>query len=304
MAKWTAADIPDQHGRTAIVTGTGGLGFETALALARAGCDVTLAGRSAEKGASAVSQIKQAVAGANIRFGMLDLADLSSVASFARQMEEEKGSLDLLVNNAGVMLPPERQETKDGFELQLGTNYLGHFALTARLKPLLSKGRDARVVMLSSLAANRGRIHFDDINAEASYRPMGGYSQSKLACLMFGLELDSRSRAAGWGFSAMAAHPGIARTDLVHNTMGARSAAGLARTFLWFLLQPVALGALPQLYAATAIEAEPGGYYGPDRLFETRGHPHPAHIPPQALDPDARRRLWEISERMTGLSFA
>ncbi|TWB62279.1 SDR family oxidoreductase [Nitrospirillum viridazoti] len=303
MAKWNATDIPDQHGRTAVVTGTGGLGLETALALARAGCDVTIAGRNLQKGADAVSHIQRAVPGATVRFGKLDLADLSSVASFARQMENEKQSLDLLVNNAGVMLPPKRQVTRDGFELQFGTNYLGHFALTARLKSLLSNGRDARVVTLSSLAANGGHIDFDDINAEKSYRPLAGYSQSKLACLMFALELDSRSRAAGWGFSSMAAHPGIARTDLVHNTLGRRSIEGLARTLFWFLLQPVSQGALPQLYAATSSHAEAGGYYGPDRLRETRGHPHPARIPPQALDPVARRRLWEISERMTEVAF-
>ncbi|WP_430682292.1 SDR family oxidoreductase [Mesorhizobium australafricanum] len=303
MAKWNAGDIPDQHGRTAIVTGTGGLGLETALALARAGCDVTIAGRDPQKGGDAVSRIKQAVRGATVRFGKLDLADLSSVASFAKHMENERQSLDLLVNNAGVMLPPQRQETRDGFELQFGTNYFGHFALTARLKSLLSKGKDARVVTLSSLAANGGQIYFDDINLEKNYRPMAGYSQSKLACLMFALELDSRSRAAGWGFSGMAAHPGVSRTDLVHNTLGRRSVAGLARSLLWFLLQPASQGALPSLYAATSVQAEGGGYYGPDRFRETRGHPHPARIPPQALDPVVRRRLWEISERMTEVAL-
>lgn len=303
MTNWTAADIPDLRGRTAVVTGTGGLGLETALALAKAGCDVTIAGRNPEKGVEAVSHIKHAVPGAIVGFGKLDLANLSSVTSFAQQMENGKQSLDLLVNNAGVMLTPKRQETKDRFELQLGTNYLGHFALTARLKPLLSKGKDARVVALSSLAANGGRIDFDDINAEKSYRPLAGYSQSKLACLMFALELDSRSRAGGWRFSGMAAHPGVARTELVHNTLGRRSWEGLARTFLGFLLQPASQGALPSLYAATSAHAVGGGYYGPDRLRETRGHPHPARIPAQALDPVARQRLWEISERMTGAAF-
>jgi len=264
---------------------------------------VTIAGRDPQKGSDAVYRIKQAVRDATVRFGKLDLADLSSIASFAKQMEDERQSLDLLVNNAGVMLTPKRQETRDGFELQLGTNYLGHFALTARLRSLLAKSRSARVVMLSSLAANRGRIDFNDINLEKNYRPLTGYSQSKLACLMFALELDSRSRAAGWGFSGMAAHPGVSRTDLVHNGLGRRSVAGLARSLLWFLLQPASQGALPPLYAATSIHAEGGGYYGPDRFRETRGHPHPARIPPQALDSVARRRLWEISERMTGLTL-
>lgn len=303
MTKWTAADIPDLHGRTAVVTGTGGLGLETALALARVGCDVTIAGRNPEKGSEAVSHIQGAVPGAIVRFARLDLASLSSVASFAKQLENETQSLDLLINNAGVMLTPQRRVTSDGFELQLGTNYIGHFALTAHLKSLLSKGKDARVLALSSLAANSGRIEFDDINSEKSYRPLAGYSQSKLACLMFALELDRRSRAAGWNFSGMAAHPGVARTDLVHNTLGRRSWEGLARTFLWFLLQPASQGALPSLYAATADNAVGGGYYGPDRLFETRGHPKTARIPAQALDPIARTKLWEISERMTGITF-
>lgn len=154
MTKWTVGDIPHLHGRTAVVTGTGGLGLETALELARAGCEVTIAGRNPGKGVEAVAHIKDAVPGAAIRFGKLDLTNLSSVATFAQQMENEIGSLDILINNAGVMLTPKRQVTSDGFELQLGTNYLGHFALTARLKPLLSKGKDARVVSLSSLAAN------------------------------------------------------------------------------------------------------------------------------------------------------
>ncbi len=176
--------------------------------------------------------------------------------------------------------------------------------MTARLKGLLSKGRDARVVTLSSLAANGGQIDFDDINLAKTYRPMAGYSQSKLACLMFALELDRRSRAGGWGFSGLAAHPGISRTDLIHNTLGPRSVEGVARTFLWFLFQPAAQGALPSLYAATSAEAEGGGYYGPDRLFETRGHPRPARLSAQALDLEARQRLWAISEVMTDVTLS
>jgi len=301
MAKWNEADIPDQRGRSAVVTGTGGLGLETALSLARAGCDVTIAGRNPQKGADAVLRVQRAVPYAAVRFEKLDLADLPSVASFARQMENEREGLDLLVNNAGIMVPPKRQETRDGFELQFGTNYLGHFALTAHLMPLLSKGSGARVVTVSSVAARGGKIDFDDINSEKKYRAMAAYSQSKLACLMFALELQDRSRAAGWGVSSIAAHPGVSRTDLLHNAPGRNSLQGLARTFLWFLFQPVAQGALPQLFAATSKEAAAGGYYGPDRLGETRGHPQPACVPPQALDHVARKRLWEFSQRMIGL---
>jgi NAD(P)-dependent dehydrogenase (short-subunit alcohol dehydrogenase family) len=301
MAKWHETDIPNQRGRSAVVTGTGGLGLETALSLARAGCDVTIAGRNPEKGADAVSRVKHAAPQAIVRFEKLDLADLSSVVSFARRMEKDRESLDVLVNNAGIMVPPKRQVTRDGFELQFGTNYLGHFALTAHLMPLLSRGTDARVVTVSSVAARAGKINFDDINSERHYRPMEAYSQSKLACLMFALELQARSQAAGWGVSSIAAHPGVSRTDLLHNAPGRNSLQGLARTFLWFLFQPVTQGALPQLFAATSEEAKPGGYYGPDRLGETRGHPQPARIPPQALDKAAGKQLWEISQRMTEL---
>lgn len=303
MSKWNTSDIPDQHGRAAVVTGTSGLGLDTAVALAQAGCDVTIAGRNPKKGADALRTVQNIVPSATIRFVELDLADLSSVASFAERMKHERNSLDLLVNNAGVMVPPKRQQTKDGFELQIGTNYLGHFALTAHLKPLLMKGNDPRVVSLSSLAANGGRIDFDDINAESIYQPLREYRQSKLACLMFALELDRRSNAAGWGISSLAAHPGIARTGLVHNTLGRRSVAGLARTLLWFLLQPSSQGALSQLYAATSSHAKGGGYYGPDRLFETRGHPRPARVPRQAQDEAMRHALWTLSERMTGVSL-
>lgn len=183
--KWTAANIPAQNGRLAVVTGVGGLGFQDALALARAGAQVVLAGRDARKGADAVAQIQAQVPSASIRFEPLDLANLKSIADFADRLRAGADGLDLLVNNAGVMNPPERRETADGFELQLGTNYLGHFALTARLLPLLRRGRDARVVTLSSIAANRGAIDFDDLNATSRYDAMQVYSQSKLACLMF-----------------------------------------------------------------------------------------------------------------------
>jgi NAD(P)-dependent dehydrogenase (short-subunit alcohol dehydrogenase family) len=301
MATWNANDIRDQGGRSAVVTGTGGLGLETALMLAKAGCDVTIAGRNPQKGKDAVSRVRRAAPHAIVRFETLDLADLSSVVSFAQRMKDKVEGLDLLVNNAGIMVPPTRQETRDGFESQLGTNYLGHFALTGHLMPLLSKGIDARVVSVSSVAARAGAIHFDDIHSRTRYRPMEAYSQSKLACLMFALELQERSQAGGWGVSSIAAHPGISRTDLLHNAPGRRSLQGLARTFLWFLFQPVAQGALPQLFAATSEEAKAGGYYGPDRLGETRGHPQPARIPPHALNRAARRRLWEVSQEMTGI---
>lgn len=304
MAHWTAADIPSQRGRAAVVTGTGGLGFEDALALARAGATVILAGRSRAKGLAAVQRIREGVAGADARFEEVDLASLASVEAFGARLRHSRDSLDLLVNNAGVMTPPTRRATADGFELQLGTNHLGHFALTAHLLPLLRNGSEPRVVTVSSIASRNGAIHFDDLQSERGYDAMAAYSQSKLACLMFALELQRRGDAGGWGLQSMAAHPGISRTDLLPNGAGAWSAAGMARRFLWFLFQPVARGALPTLFAATSPDARGGSYYGPGRLGESRGHPTAARIPPQALDADAAARLWSESERLTGVSFS
>jgi NAD(P)-dependent dehydrogenase (short-subunit alcohol dehydrogenase family) len=303
MARWTAADIPSQEGRSALVTGAGGLGFENALALVRAGGEVILAGRNPERGAAAVARIRSEVPAAAIRFEHLDLASLKSVAALGQRLRDQRNSLDLLINNAGVMVPPKREETSDGFELQLGTNHLGHFALTGQLMPLLRKGRNARVVSLSSIVARNGAIDFDDLNAERSYRPMQAYSQSKLACLMFAFELQRRSEAAEWGVTSIAAHPGIARTDLLHNAPGRRSAMGMMRTFLWFLFQPASQGALPTLFAATSPQAEPGAYYGPDRMSEARGHPVLSKVPPLALDRAAAARLWQVSEDLTATCF-
>ena len=298
MRKWTVADIPAQHDRVAVVTGTGGLGYETALALARAGANVVIAGRNAQKGAAAVARIAAELPSALVRFELLDLASLASAAAFANRLADREQKLDLLINNAGVMVPPRREVTKDGFELQFGTNYLGHFALTNHLLPLLRKAVCARVVSLSSVAARSGAIDLDDLNAEKSYKPMPVYSRSKLACLMFGLELQRRSIAGGWGVTSVIAHPGVARTELLHNAPGRWSGMSLARTLLWFLFQPAAQGALPTLFAATSADAEPGGYYGPDALSETRGYPAPARIPPAALDEAVARRLWEASEKL------
>jgi len=300
MGKWTTRDIPAQQGRVAVVTGTGGLGLETALALTRAGAETIIAGRDPRKGAAAVARVSTSVPGGCVRYEQLDLADLQSVAAFATRMRDQFERLDLLINNAGVMVPPVRRETADGFELQFGTNHLGHFALTGRLLSLLKGDHGARVVSLSSVAAREGRIDLDDLNSEAEYKPMPAYSQSKLACLMFGLELQRRSTAHDWGLTSVVAHPGVSRTDLLHNAPGRWSATGLARTFLWFLFQPAAQGALPTLFAATSPDARPGGYYGPDRLSETRGHPVAARIPPAALDDAVARRLWDLSDTTVG----
>ena len=299
MPAWTTHDIPSQQGRTAIVTGTGGIGFEDALALARAGADVIIAGRNEAKGREAVARIRAAVARASVGFESLDLADLGSVAAFAARMQANRERVDLLVNNAAVMALPRRQLTADGHEMQFGTNYLGHFALTVRLLPLLRAGRDARVVSLSSVAARQGTIAFDNLQAERSYRPMTVYSQTKLACLMFAFELQRRSDAQGWGIRSIAAHPGIARTDLIANGAGRASLFGVfGALFSRVLFQSAAQGALPTLFAATAPDAHPGGYYGPDRMNEIRGNPSVARPPKKSLDAGVAARLWEVSEQL------
>jgi NAD(P)-dependent dehydrogenase (short-subunit alcohol dehydrogenase family) len=305
MTGWTSADIPPQRGRTAVITGaTGGLGYETALALAGAGATVVLTGRNEAKGRRALEEIRKQFPNAKITYEDLDLAKLASVAAFVDRFAAAHTSLDLLINNAGVMALPKRQETADGFEMQFGTNYLGHYALTARLLPLLRSGDHPRVVNLSSLAHRSGKIDFDDLQSKRSYSPWRAYCQSKLAMLMFAIELQRRSDAAGWGLMSSAAHPGYARTDLIPNGPG-------TKRFLWQInkvLQPyishsAAEGALPTLFAATSPQAEPAGYYGPDWFYELKGPPVPAKIMPQAKNKAAAARLWEVSAALTGVSF-
>lgn len=306
MANWTTKDIPDQSGRLAVVTGaTGGLGLETALDLTGAGAEVVLVGRNPAKGDDALKLIRGRHRDATVRFEQADLADLSSVAAFADRMLAHGRPIDILINNAGVMALPKRQTTADGFEMQLGTNYLSHFALTARLLPLLRAGR-ARVVQLSSIAHRGGRIRLDDLNYETGYRPWLVYQQSKLAMLMFAIELDRRSGANGWGLTSVAAHPGVARTDLIAN--GPSSHGGLMTTLAHSPLgrlfsHSAPDGALPTLMAATLKEVTPGGYYGPQGRGEMKGPPGVAKIERQAMDPDVAARLWAESERLTGVRF-
>ncbi len=308
---WTVADIPEGGGRTALVTGaTHGLGLHVAQALARSGMGVVLAGRDRAAGEAAVAAIRaRQGAGGTVGFVPLDLGSLADVESFASGMAAQYPALDLLVNNAGVMAIPSRQATADGFERQLGVNYLGHFALTARLLPLLRRGRGARVVSVASLAHLRGRIDFADLQSERGYRPWLAYQQSKLAMLMFGRELQRRSVAAGWGVSSLAAHPGIARTELFGSGPGQGRRGGwspertLMRLFGPLFAQSAGQGALPILYAATAPGAEPGGYYGPDGFREMKGDPAPAQVSAAASDPVAAARLWDESERLCGVRF-
>ncbi|MET0221720.1 MAG: SDR family oxidoreductase [Tardiphaga sp.] len=303
MSDWTINDIPSLAGKLAVVTGaTGGLGFETSLALAAAGAEVVLTGRNDDKGSQAIDAICAQVPNALISYQHLDLASLASVANFARRFAQLHGPLDLLVNNAGVMALPTRQTTADGFEMQFGTNYLGHYALTAHLLPALRRGSAPRVVQLSSTVHRVGVVDFDDLQGERSYRPWKAYSQSKLAMLMFALELQRRSDVAGWGLISNAAHPGSSRTDLISNGPGNGGLIGLISRLLRPLGHSAAAGALPTLFAATAPAAVGGGYYGPSGIFELSGPPAAARIV-RGQDAAAAARLWDVSAVLTGASF-
>jgi NAD(P)-dependent dehydrogenase (short-subunit alcohol dehydrogenase family) len=305
MTGWTTADIPPMDGKTAVITGaTGGLGYETALALAGAGAEVVLTGRNDAKGRDALQKIRSQFPDAKISYETLDLASLASVADFAARFAAAHTSLDLLINNAGVMALPKRQTTADGFEMQFGTNYLGHYALTAHLLPLLRRGDRPRVVNLSSLAHRWGAIDFDDLQGLRSYGPAKAYSQSKLAMLVFALELQRRSDAAGWGLMSNAAHPGYARTDLITNGPGARGVLSQINKLLGPLIShSAAEGALPTLFAATSPEAKAAGYYGPNGFYELKGPPAPAKIMPRAEDATVAARVWDVSAVLTGVSF-
>ena len=301
MSAWSKADIPSQAGRLAIVTGTGGLGFETALALVEAGAEVILAGRNAQKGQQSVDAIMARKPRGRVRFAPLDLASLASVRAFGEHMNAENRPIDLLINNAGVMTPPQRQTTNDGFELQLGTNYLGHFALTLALLPLLKRAKQPRVVSVSSLVHRMGKMDFDDLQAERKYSPQAAYGQSKLAMILFARELQRRSDAGGWGITSNAAHPGYARTELIANGPGANALLSrIGRVVLepW-ASQSAADGALPTLLAATSPDAKGGEYYGPNGFYELKGPPAPAKMSARALDATTGARLWTVSETLT-----
>lgn len=297
---WSTADIPPQQGRLIIITGTGGLGYEAALVLARAGGKVVLAGRNRNKGDEAIGRIGEAVPNADIRFEELDLASLASVKAFAERMDAAGKPLDVLVNNAGVMGIPTRKTTQDGFELQFGTNYLGHFALTMRLLPLLFKAEAPRVVSLSSSMHRMASIRFDDLQSESRYSPNSVYGETKLAMLMFALELDRCVKVAGVPLVSTAAHPGIARTDLITNGPTGRPVLQFFAELTGRLVgQSAADGALPVLRAATDPAVKGGEYYGPSGFQEIKGPPALAKMSDRAKDPAAAKRLWEASVALT-----
>lgn len=291
--------MPHQGGRVALVTGANsGLGLETARALAAHGATVLLACRSLARAAAAREQLLPVSTGA-LDLLELDLADLESVRAAAEWVQQRYGRLDLLIANAGVMAPP-RLLTRQGFELQFGVNHLAHYALTRLLLPLLQGQPGARVVHVTSGAQYFARFAFDDLNSERRYDRWAAYGQSKLANVAFAVELQRRLRAAGSAVLSLAAHPGLARTNL-HTASVAASGTplgGLVNQLMAPLCQSAAMGALPQLFAATAAEAEPAGHYGPSRFGGMNGWPAPARIAPAALDPVQGQRLWEVSEQL------
>jgi NAD(P)-dependent dehydrogenase (short-subunit alcohol dehydrogenase family) len=294
--------MKDQSGRGFVVTGANsGLGFETARQLAAHGANVVLAGRSGEKGLAAVERIRAGNPGALVEFRLLDLADLDSVREFAGALQRDAVALDVLVNNAGVMFPP-RSLTRQGFESQFATNHLGHFALTGLLFDTIRRGNDARVVTVSSLEHRGGSIHFDDLTGVRSYSPRAFYRQSKFANVLFALELDRRVRAAGIPVRSVLAHPGWSATNL-QTSAPTGVMKQLMRIGNRVLAQSAEMGALCQLYAAVDPGAESGSFYGPDGLGELRGHPTRVRPAPSATDAETARRLWELSEELTGVGF-
>lgn len=303
--------VPDLRGKLAVVTGgSDGIGAGLAARLAAAGAEVILPVRNADKGRAVADRIAGALPGAQVGTRRLDLSSLQSVADLAGDLAADGRPIHLLINNAGVMNPPERRTTVDGFELQWGTNHLGHFALTARLLPMLVAGR-ARVTTQSSVAARSNAINWDDLNFERSYSKERAYSQSKIANLMFGLELQRRSAVAGWGITSNVSHPGVTATNLLaaqphmgrsRDTLAVRGIRAFAR--LGILTQTVDQGLLPALYAATSPDAEGGKLYGPSGFQHLSGAPAEQEVYRPARDDAEAARLWTLSEQLVGLQFA
>ncbi|HVN38504.1 MAG TPA: oxidoreductase [Myxococcota bacterium] len=303
---WTHADVPSQRGRTIVVTGANsGIGLEAAKTLAGAGAHVVLACRDPRRADAAAASLRAAHPDARLEVLPLDLASLASVREFASAFSARHARLDVLVNNAGVMAIP-RRVTADGFEMQLGTNHLGHFALTGLLLPRLLAAPAPRVVTVSSTAHRAGRMRFDDLQSERRYQRWLAYGQSKLANLLFGYELDRRARAAGRALVSAACHPGYSATNLqlVGPRMdGSRRMEALMDWANRVFSQDASMGALPTLFAATAPSVQGGDYYGPDRMFETWGHPTKVGSSARSRDALSARRLWQVSEELTGVRY-
>jgi NAD(P)-dependent dehydrogenase (short-subunit alcohol dehydrogenase family) len=303
--------VPDLAGKLVVVTGASdGIGLGLAERFARAGAELVLPVRNPPKGAVAVERIRAGVPGAVVGLRAVDLASLDSVAAFVQTMLDDGRPIHILVNNAGVMAPPTRRTTADGLELQFGTNHIGHVALTARLLPLLGAG-GARVTTMSSSAARFGRLDWDDLRSVRRYSPVRAYNASKLANLLFGLELDRRATTGGWGITSNVAHPGTTLTNLYAsgpNLGRARPSpqqAIMARLARWgVFVQEVHAGLLPALYAATSPDAAGGRFYGPDGLGQFTGGPTELPIYRSARNPDDAARLWTLSEQLAHVTFA
>lgn len=309
LPDWTTADMPTQAGRRAVVTGANGypragrsgLGYHEALALAAAGADVTIAARNRERGEEAVRRIRTAAPGSTVRFEALDLTDLASISAFVARVADSGDRLDVLINNAGVQGRLEREETEDGSERVFATNARGPFALSAQLRPLLVNGNEPRIIWTSS--SRVGSIDFDDLQKERHYEYGAAYDDTKLGALLMAFECERRSRAAGWGITSIAAHPGVCRTNLVPDGPGLDTPEGWRFQHLPFMWQDPSVGALPALYAATSPHAAGGGYYGPKQLRGLSGLPGFAVVPEAALDPDLATRYWNTLEGLAQVSF-
>jgi NAD(P)-dependent dehydrogenase (short-subunit alcohol dehydrogenase family) len=301
--------VPDLSGKLVLVTGANsGLGLGLTERLASAGAEVLLAVRNREKGEAAIAGILAGTPSARLGLRAVDLSSLSSIAELSAELLTEGRPIDILINNAGVMMVPTRQETADGFELQFGSNYLAHFALTAELLPLLRSAKAPRVVSHSSGLANQGHLNWDDLQSVRAYSPRAAYNASKLAMIMFARELQRHSDAGGWGIHSTAARPGVVFTNLVAS--GPRQAGATASTRVIDLVmrvpgmaQEVPQGILPALHAATSPEAAPGEYYGPDGFLGFTGAPALTPVPKQGRDDADAARLWTVSEQLTGVSF-
>lgn len=310
---WHAADIPSQVGRRYIITGgNSGIGYHAALKLARKGADVVLACRDRGRGEAAIARLAEEAPGARAELAILDLASLASVREFAATELARRRPLHVLINNAGVMSPPRRLETVDGFEVQFGTNVLGHFALTGLLLPALTASASEsyphpRVVTIASIAHKKGQLNFDDLQCKRSYSPWASYQQSKLADLMFAFELSRRLRATHSPLISIAAHPGVAETNLFKrddHPPFEKYVRGIMGHAIGMFLNTDAEGALPTLYASAASEAADGGYYGPQGFAEMRGETvGPAKVALQARDEASASRLWGICEELTGVRY-
>jgi NAD(P)-dependent dehydrogenase (short-subunit alcohol dehydrogenase family) len=302
MTKWNADRISDLTGKRVIITGgASGIGYAAAVKLAAKGAEVVLAVRHTEKGEKAASKLKLSHPGANVTVMHLDLGDLDSVKQFAQQFAVQYNKLDILINNAGVMVPPYRK-TEQGFELQFGVNHLGHFALTGLLLPLLSATPGSRIVTVSSIAARKARIDFDNLDGSKGYNPMTFYRQSKLSNLLFAIELQNRLKGAGNSLMSIACHPGISATNLVSRGSG-KEAGWIVKQLMKLFIQSADMGSLPTLYAATDPGLTGGEYIGPDGWQGHGGHPVITDEAKKLFSPDLAAKLWEVSEKLTGIRF-